>query len=147
MAHDDPDAKQVPPGGEDELVWRFTHAGTFDFACLIPGHMELGMLGSSPKVARRSAGLASMPRRIVASLLLAGTLAATLPGHTQETLSEGEVKRVDKSAGKLIIKHGPLANFGMPAMTMVFRVGDPAMLDQVAPGDKSPSWPKRSAVS
>ena len=77
-----------------------------------------------------------MLRRIVASLLLAGTLAATLPGHAQETLSEGEVKRVDKSAGKLIIKHGPLANLGMPAMTMVFRVGDPAMLDQVAPGDK-----------
>ena len=46
MAHDDPNAKQVPPGGEDELVWRFTHAGTFDFACLIPGHMESGMLGS-----------------------------------------------------------------------------------------------------
>ena len=59
-----------------------------------------------------------------------------MPAFAQEALSEGEVKKVDKDAGKLTIKHGPLANLGMPAMTMVFHVGDPAMLDQVAPGDK-----------
>lgn len=51
-------------------------------------------------------------------------------------LTPGEVKKVDKDAGKVTIKHGPLENLGMPAMTMVFRVKDPAMLDQVKEGDK-----------
>lgn len=51
-------------------------------------------------------------------------------------LSEGEIRKVDKVAGKVTIRHGPLENLGMPAMTMVFRVKNPAMLDQVKPGDK-----------
>lgn len=51
-------------------------------------------------------------------------------------MSEGEVKKVDKDTGKMTIKHGPLTNLDMPAMTMVFRVKDPAMLDQVKAGDK-----------
>ncbi|MBI2319296.1 MAG: copper-binding protein [Betaproteobacteria bacterium] len=52
------------------------------------------------------------------------------------TLAEGEVRKVDKEAGKITIKHGPLRNLDMPAMTMVFRVKDPAMLEQIKPGDK-----------
>jgi len=51
-------------------------------------------------------------------------------------MSQGEVKKVDAAAGKLTIKHGPLENLGMDAMTMVFRVKDPTMLQQVAIGDK-----------
>ena len=51
-------------------------------------------------------------------------------------MSAGEVKKVDKSSGKVTIKHGPLDNLGMPAMTMAFRVKDPAMLDQMQAGDK-----------
>jgi Cu/Ag efflux protein CusF len=51
-------------------------------------------------------------------------------------MSHGEVKKVDTSAGKLTIKHGPLDNLGMDAMTMVFKVKDPAMISQVKPGDK-----------
>jgi len=50
--------------------------------------------------------------------------------------SEGEVRRVDKDAGKITVKHGPIANLEMTAMSMVFRVSDPAMLDQVKVGDK-----------
>jgi Cu/Ag efflux protein CusF len=50
-------------------------------------------------------------------------------------LSEGVVKKVDKAQGKLTIKHGPLENLGMPAMTMVFRVKDAAWLEQLKPGD------------
>lgn len=50
-------------------------------------------------------------------------------------MASGEVRKVDKDAGKLTIKHGPLANLDMPAMTMVFRVSDAGMLDQVKPGD------------
>ncbi len=51
------------------------------------------------------------------------------------SLSEGQIKKVDLAQGKLTIRHGPLENLGMPAMTMVFRVRDPAMLDDVKPGD------------
>lgn len=51
-------------------------------------------------------------------------------------LSEGEVRKIDKAAGKLTIKHGPLDNLGMPAMTMIFRVKNTAMLDQIKPGDR-----------
>lgn len=50
-------------------------------------------------------------------------------------LSDGQVKKVDKAQGKLTIRHGPLENLGMPAMTMVFRVQDPGWLDRVEPGD------------
>lgn len=51
-------------------------------------------------------------------------------------MSDGEVRKVDKNAGKVTIKHGPLQNLNMPPMTMVFRVKDPAMLDQLKEGDK-----------
>ncbi|HET9475643.1 MAG TPA: copper-binding protein [Steroidobacteraceae bacterium] len=56
--------------------------------------------------------------------------------HPSAALSDGEVRKVDKDAKKITIKHGPLANLDMPAMTMVFQVADPAMLDQVKAGDK-----------
>ena len=49
---------------------------------------------------------------------------------------DGEIRRVDKDAKKITIKHGPLEKFEMPAMTMVFQVSDPVMLDQVKAGDK-----------
>jgi Cu/Ag efflux protein CusF len=51
-------------------------------------------------------------------------------------LTDGEVRKVDKETGKVTIKHGPLENLGMPAMTMVFQVKDPALLDKVKAGEK-----------
>ena len=49
----------------------------------------------------------------------------------------GEVKKVDEAAGKITLKHGPIKSLGMDeGMTMVFRVKDPAMLQQVKVGDK-----------
>ena len=50
--------------------------------------------------------------------------------------TSGEVKKVDKGAGKVTVKHGRIENLDMPAMTMNFRVKDPAMLDRVKEGDK-----------
>ncbi len=50
--------------------------------------------------------------------------------------TEGEVRKVDKAAGKLTIKHGAMPKFDMPPMTMVYRVEDKSMLDQLKPGDK-----------
>lgn len=71
----------------------------------------------------------------VAFPTLAAEQSAQQPASAQAK-AEGEVRKVDKSAGKLTIKHGPLANLDMPAMTMVFRVRDPAMLDLVQAGDR-----------
>ena len=46
MEHDDPNAKSVDPGKSAEILWRFSKGGTFEFACLIPGHREAGMRGT-----------------------------------------------------------------------------------------------------
>jgi uncharacterized cupredoxin-like copper-binding protein len=45
MEHDEPYMVHVAPGGADEIVWTFNRAGTFEFACLIPGHYQAGMVG------------------------------------------------------------------------------------------------------
>ena len=56
--------------------------------------------------------------------------------HPAAGLADGEVRKVDKDAKKITIKHGPLPKLDMPAMTMVFQVKDPAMLTRVKAGDK-----------
>ena len=72
---------------------------------------------------------------LIAAFALQGALADDAH-HAAGALSEGQVRKVDKSAKKITIKHGPLANLDMPAMTMVFQVKDPTMLEQVKAGDK-----------
>ena len=54
---------------------------------------------------------------------------------TAATMAEGEVRKVDKDAGKITLRHGEIKHLEMPPMTMVFRVKDTAMLDQVKAGD------------
>ena len=83
---------------------------------------------------------------VLSFALLPGATAADEPAtkHKAETaspestapLAAGEVKKVDKDAGKVTIKHGPLENLGMPAMTMVFRVKDAEMLERLKAGDR-----------
>jgi Cu(I)/Ag(I) efflux system periplasmic protein CusF len=50
--------------------------------------------------------------------------------------SEGVVQKIDRSAGKITIKHGEIRNIGMPPMTMVFQVKERALLDKVKVGEK-----------
>lgn len=50
--------------------------------------------------------------------------------------TDGEVRKVDMENKKITLKHGEIKNLGMPGMTMVFRVRDPAMLDTIKQGDK-----------
>ena len=61
---------------------------------------------------------------------------ASAPAEAGAKLAEGTVKKIDKSAGKLTIAHGPLEALGMPPMTMVFRAAEPGLLDQVKVDDK-----------
>ena len=82
---------------------------------------------------------------MLAAVPLAGLAQSDHAGHhgaeqvaqaAPAALTDGEIRRVDKEAKKLTIKHGPITNLDMPAMTMVFQVKDVAMLDQVKAGDK-----------
>jgi Cu(I)/Ag(I) efflux system periplasmic protein CusF len=87
------------------------------------------------------------PYLVACALLFAGTVSAqSTDEHSSHsaagqqfaqasTLTDGEVRKVDKDAKKITIRHGPIANLDMPGMTMVFRVQDPAMLDQVKAGE------------
>ena len=46
MEHDEPYMAHVAPGKTGEIVWTFNRAGDFDFACLIAGHYQAGMVGT-----------------------------------------------------------------------------------------------------
>jgi uncharacterized cupredoxin-like copper-binding protein len=46
MEHADANMTHVKPGKSGDIVWQFTKAGEFQFACLIPGHYEAGMIGT-----------------------------------------------------------------------------------------------------
>jgi uncharacterized cupredoxin-like copper-binding protein len=46
MEHADPNALRLSPFAGGAILWKFTKRGTFEFACLIPGHLEAGMHGS-----------------------------------------------------------------------------------------------------
>ena len=55
----------------------------------------------------------------------------------QSDLIDGQVMKVDQSAGKITIKHGPAKRLGMESsMTMVYKVQDPAMLKAIKAGNK-----------
>jgi uncharacterized cupredoxin-like copper-binding protein len=45
MDHEEPNGARLKPADRMELLWRFTKAGTFEFACLLPVHYETGMKG------------------------------------------------------------------------------------------------------
>ncbi|MBX9612766.1 MAG: copper-binding protein [Burkholderiales bacterium] len=62
------------------------------------------------------------------------------PGKTGMTeapsMTDGEVRKVDKEAGKITLRHGDIKHMDMPGMTMVFVAKDKSMLDKVQVGDK-----------
>jgi Cu/Ag efflux protein CusF len=63
--------------------------------------------------------------------------ATTAPAQpTTGEMTDGEVRRVDKQAGKVTLKHAEIKSLDMPAMSMVFVVKDKAMLEKLKVGDK-----------
>lgn len=86
----------------------------------------------------------------IALFFLASTLAAPVMAQAKTddhgahhaakaaapSLTEGEIRKVDKEAKKITIKHGEIKNLDMPPMTMVFQVKDGAMIDKLKAGDK-----------
>ncbi len=129
MEHADPNQASVEPGKTGELVWRFTKPGRFDFACLQAGHYEAGMKGQVV------VGPAAAPVKALKPVAFSPGDSVVAQASSPAT-SEGEVRKVDKEAGKLTLKHGEIKNLDMPGMTMVFAVSDKALLDTLKPGDK-----------
>ena len=80
----------------------------------------------------------SQPFRIMltAAVLALAPVAHATSHQAASPFTDAEVRKVDKEAGKVTLKHGPIANLEMPPMTMVFRVKDASMLERVKPGDK-----------
>lgn len=68
---------------------------------------------------------------LIATLLTSAAFAQASPPAT-----DAEVRKVDKDAGKITLKHGEIKNLDMPPMSMVFQVKDKALLDKVKAGDK-----------
>jgi Cu(I)/Ag(I) efflux system periplasmic protein CusF len=84
------------------------------------------------------------PIRAAAGLLLALATAPPFALAEKHDWISGQVTKIDESAQKITIKHGPLKKFDMEdGMTMVFRAADPGMLKAVKPGDKVKFVPER----
>ena len=62
--------------------------------------------------------------------------AATATAPAADDMADAEVRKVDKDAAKITLKHGEIKSLEMPPMTMVFNVKDKALLDRVEAGDK-----------
>ena len=70
--------------------------------------------------------------------IFVGLVAITLSAAAwaQTATAGGEITKLDKSSGRVTLKHGELKGLDMPPMTMIFRVRDARMLDGVAIGDR-----------
>lgn len=66
----------------------------------------------------------------------AANVAAPVKSTDAKDMAEAEVRKVDKDAKKVTLKHGPIKNLDMPGMTMVFQVRDPALFDKLVVGEK-----------
>ncbi|OYU31983.1 MAG: hypothetical protein CFE39_05305 [Comamonadaceae bacterium PBBC2] len=113
MEHDEPNLVSLAPGKTGEVIWKFTRSGPVSFACLHAGHYDAGMKGR---------------------VLVAKAAGAPVADVAAEW-ARGEVKKVDKAAQKITLKHGDIKSLDMPPMTMVFQVADAAMLNSVKVGD------------
>jgi Cu(I)/Ag(I) efflux system protein CusF len=75
-------------------------------------------------------------KHFVTTALLSLGLAATALAQGGADLTDGEVRKVDRDAEKITLKHGEIKSLDMPAMTMVFSVSDRSLLGTLKPGDK-----------
>jgi Cu/Ag efflux protein CusF len=87
-------------------------------------------------VAKLALAAAILGTASFSSYAVSETTAHSASTQSDAQMSEGEIRKVDKDARKITIKHGELKNLEMPPMTMVFQVKDPEMVDKVKQGDK-----------
>jgi Cu/Ag efflux protein CusF len=77
----------------------------------------------------------NFPTRKWGALAAMALLSVSAWAQTPADMTDGEIRKIDKAASKITIKHGDIKNLDMPAMTMVFQVRDAALLDKVKTGD------------
>lgn len=109
MEHDDPNRIRLDAGATGEVIWTFSNDGTFEAACLIPGHYESGMF-----------------REVTVSHEMA---------QAEVKYSTGTIKKINAKSGKVTVVHGQLVNLDMPPMTMVFRA-DEDMIARMSVGQE-----------
>lgn len=73
---------------------------------------------------------------VLAGPVFASQHSAARTSSSAAAISQGEVRKLDAANQKITLRHGPLANLGMPPMTMVFKVQDAAQLEGLKVGDK-----------
>jgi Cu/Ag efflux protein CusF len=100
----------------------------------------------NPRYSRLALGLATFA--LITGAHAQSSAPASAPGHAGHgdpkaataqagaPMSDAEVRRIDRDAGKLTLRHGPIPNLDMPPMTMVFVAKDKAMLEGLKAGDK-----------
>lgn len=94
---------------------------------------KLSSIFSLVSIVLATATLSTAALAQAATAAPATTASASLP---VKDMSEAEVRKVDKDAKKVTLKHGPIKNLDMPGMTMVFQVRDAALFDKLAVGEK-----------
>ena len=134
MEHKDPNMARAEAGQQAEIIWQFNKAGNFVFACLVPGHSEAGMRGTVTVTINDKATDETISTSTQAPAP-AMNMTSDTTAAVNEELSSGEILNVDTAQLKFTIKHGELKNIGMPPMTMIFRLKDPAWATQYKVGD------------
>lgn len=74
--------------------------------------------------------------KAIHAILATALLAVAAQAQAAADMADAEVRKVDRETRKITLRHGPIRSLDMPAMTMVFQVKDPALLDKVQAGDK-----------
>ena len=80
--------------------------------------------------------LAAAPIAVLAQSAANAPATAASTATPAKDMVEAEVRKVDKDAKKVTLKHGPIKNLDMPSMTMVFQVRDAALFDKLIAGEK-----------
>ncbi|MBK8071719.1 MAG: copper-binding protein [Ramlibacter sp.] len=75
-------------------------------------------------------------KKLVTPLLIALASTLALAQSPAPEMADAEVRKVDKEARKVTLKHGPIKSLDMPAMTMVFQVRDTTLLEKITAGDR-----------
>ena len=73
---------------------------------------------------------------MIKTLSFTALLTLALTAAAQAQAVRGQVKKIDAASGRVTIDHGPIKKLDMDAMSMVFRMADPAMLKNLKEGDR-----------
>ena len=141
MEHDEPYMAHVGAGKTSEMIWNFNRAGEFEFACLVAGHYQAGMVGKIKVVAASQAAASAAPVALPVATPGMVKVQSTAPetratATAQVDMTDAEVRKIDKENKKVTLKHGDIKSLDMPGMTMVFQVTDSAVLERLNVGDK-----------